>query len=110
MQTMPASTPSARRVWKVVATTLHASMAVTIAITTRIAGTGEWKRSETFAKRSGSSRSNDHAKTVRTGMKVLPTIAGSDQNKNDATMIVVSTLLLTASPAKKWKNGPVGSR
>ena len=30
-----------------------------------------------------------------------PDIAGKLQNKNEATMIVVSTLLLTASPAKK---------
>src|SRR3954471_11069854 len=109
MQTMPARTPRASRVWKVVATTLQASIAVTSPMTSRMAGTGEWKRSETFARRSGSRRSKDHAKTVRTGMNVFPTIAGSDQNRNEPTMIVVRMLLLTARPAKKWKNGPVGS-
>ncbi len=35
-------------------------------------------------------------------MNVLPTIAGRLQNRNDATMIVVKTLLLTDNPAKKW--------
>ena len=100
MHTTPASTPRARSVWNVVASTLHASIAVTIAITSRIAGTGEWKRSLTLANRSGSTRSNDHANTLRTGMNVLPTIAGRDQNRNDATMIVVSTLLLTTNDAK----------
>ncbi len=67
-----------------------------------IAATGEWKRSLTLDSRSGSTRSNDQANTLRIGMNVLPTIAGRLQNRNDATMIVVRMLLLTASPAKKW--------
>src|ERR1700743_2385183 len=100
--TTPASTPRASRVWKVVAVTLQASIRVTIPITSRIAATGEWKRSLTLEKRSGNTRSNDHANTLRIGMKVLPTIAGRLQNRNEATMIVVRILLLTARPAKKW--------
>src|SRR3982074_2589270 len=100
--TTPASTPKARSGWNVVAVTLQASISVTSVITRMIAATGEWKRSLTFDRRSGSTRSNDHANTLRMGMNVLPTIAGRLQNRNEATMIVVSTLLFTASPAKKW--------
>src|ERR1700742_3124652 len=93
-QTTPARTPRASRVWKAVAVTLQASIRVTMPITSRIAATGEWKRSLTLENRSGSTRSNDHANTLRIGMKVLPTIAGRLQNRNEATMMVVRILLL----------------
>ena len=39
---------------------------------------------------------------VRTGMNVLPTIAGRLQNRNEPTISTVSTSLLTVSEAKKW--------
>src|SRR5215469_217669 len=107
-QTTPASTPSASQVWNVVASTLHTSMAVTRTITVRMAGTGEWVRSLTSASLEGSSRSNAQAKTVRTGMNVLPTMAGRLQNRNEPTISTVSTGTLTVSAARKWYHGPDG--
>ena len=106
--TTPASTPSASHVANVVALMLQTSMAVTRPITSRIAGTGECVRSFTSANFSGRSRSNAHANTVRTGMNVLPTIAGRLQNRNDPTIRTVSSLTLNASDARKWYQGPVG--
>src|SRR4249919_2995859 len=107
-QITPASTPRANQVWNVVAVTLQISMAVTRPITVRIAGTGEWVRGFTSASFSGSSRSNAQANTVRTGMNVLPTIAGRLQNRNEPTMSTVSTGTLNVSEARKWYHGPVG--
>ncbi len=92
--TTPASTPSASHVPKSVETMLQASIPVTIAITSRIAGTGEWVRSLTSANFSGRSRSNAQAKTERIGMNVLPTIAGRLQNRNDPTIRTVRTGML----------------
>ena len=91
MHTTPASTPIASQVLKSVDHTLHASIAVTMPITSRIAGTGECVRSLTSDSFSGSRRSNAHANTVRIGMNVLPTIAGRLQNRKEPTMMMVRT-------------------
>src|SRR5438876_8690893 len=106
--TTPARTPSASHVAKSVETTLHASIRVTRPMTRRIAGTGEWVRSLTCENRSGSSRSNDQAKTVRIGMKVLPTIAGRLQKRKEPTIRMVRIGTLYTSDAMKWYQGPVG--
>src|SRR5438477_13201677 len=106
--TTPARTPSASQVAKSVDTTLQASIRVTRPMTSRIAGTGEWVRSLTCENRSGRSRSNDQAKTVRIGMKVLPTIAGRLQNRNEPTIRMVRIGTLYTSDAMKWYHGPVG--
>ena len=87
---------------------LQASIAVTMAITSRIAGTGEWVRSLTSANFSGRSRSKAQAKTVRMGMNVLPTIAGRLQNRNEPTIRTVSTGMFATSAASSWKNAPDG--
>src|SRR6185437_1083984 len=107
-QTTPASTPSASQVWNVVFSTLQISITVTMPITSRIAGTGEWVRSFTSANFSGRSLSNAQANTVRTGMNVFPTIAGRLQKANDATIRIVRKSLLKTSEAMKWYQGPVG--
>src|SRR5947209_6416801 len=93
-QTTPARTPNASQVAKVVATMLQISISVTSPITSKMAGTGEWVRSLTSAKRAGSSRSKAHANTVRTGMNVLQTIAGRLQKRNDPTISTVKTGML----------------
>src|SRR5436305_572593 len=106
--TTPARTPSASHVWKLVDEMLQISMAVTSSITSRMAGTGECVRSFTSEKRSGSNRSKDQAKTVRTGIKVLPTIAGRLQKRKEPTIRTVRMLALYTSDARKWYHGPVG--
>src|SRR6266550_4595489 len=106
--TTPARTPSASHVANVVALMLQISIAVTRTITRRMAGIGVCVRSFTSANFSGSNRSKAQANTVRTGMNVLPTIAGRLQNRNDPTINTVSSLTLNASDARKWYQGPVG--
>ena len=106
--TTPASTPSASQVANVVATMLQISIRVTRPITSRMAGTGECVRSLTSAKRAGSSRSKAQAKTVRTGMKVLPTMAGRLQKRNDPTISTVSTGIFAVTADRKWYQGPLG--
>ena len=79
-------------------------------MTSRIAGTGEWVRSLTSANFSGSSRSNDQAKTDRIGMNVLPTIAGRLQNRNEPTMRTVRTGMFVDQRREELEEGPARDR
>src|SRR5450759_1667178 len=108
-QTTPAKTPSASHVWKSVLTMLHTSIPEMITSSSRIAHTGECVRSFTSESFSGSSRSNDQANQVRIGMKVLPTMAGRLQKRNEPTMRKVKIGALKTSEERKWYQGPVGS-
>src|SRR5487761_2507757 len=101
-QTTPASTPSASQVWKLVPCTLHQSISTINAMTVTIAGTGVCVRSFTSASFAGRIRSNTHANTERIGMKLLPTIAGRLQNKNEPTIRTVRMFELYVNDAKKW--------
>ena len=72
-----------------------------ITLVTMIALTGECVRSFTFARLSGISRSNDHAKNDLIGMKVFAIMDGSDQNRNDPMMMIVRIGVLNTSDARK---------
>ena len=89
---------------------LQISIRVMITISVTIATTGEWVRSLTSDSRSGRSRSNDQANSVRMGMNVLPTIAGRLQKRNEPTIRNDRIGMLYTSDAMKWYQGRSGSR
>src|SRR5260370_362841 len=73
--TTPASTPIESSVAKEAERTDQARMASTMREATIIAGIGAWVRSLISESLPGRIRSNDHAKIVRTGMKVFGNMA-----------------------------------
>src|SRR5579859_4391648 len=91
MVTTPASTPIESSVANELERTDHARMPATMMEATMMAGMGAWVRSLTSESLPGRMRSNDQAKMVRTGMKVLGNMAGRFQN----------TKLMAMSRAKK---------
>src|SRR5450830_683147 len=88
----------------------HVMMSATMAMTRMMAGTGECVRSLTSESFSGRTRSKAHAKTVRTGMKQFPTMAGRFQNTNEIPISELTSGFLVTMPAKRLKYGATGRR
>ena len=99
--TTPASTPMESSVANEVDSTDHARMPATMIEATMIAGMGACVRSLTSESLLGKMRSNDQAKMVRTGIKVLGNMAGKFQKTKLIAMSSAKTELLAAMLAIK---------